>query len=180
MVELADHSQVALRSGSAAHLDHAQGLVPFPSLVLHFRAAVRRCRPVWTLSRTIHDVHFDKDWFFTFGNLALLFVSIILLKIVHEFGHGVTCKHFGGEVHEIGFMIMILTPMFYVNTSDTWLFPNKKHRMYVSAAGVYVELIFAAVLVYVWLFLAPDSGSNLPSAPSSPPASPRSCSTPIR
>jgi putative peptide zinc metalloprotease protein len=101
------------------------------------------------------EVHFDKNWFLATGNLGLLAVSIILLKIVHEFGHGVTCKHYGGEVHEIGFMIMILTPMFYVNTSDTWLFPNKKHRMYVSAAGVYVELIFAAALAYIWLILAP-------------------------
>ena len=33
--------------------------------------------------------------------------------------------------------------------------PYKKHRMAVSAAGVYVELIFAAFLVYIWLFLAP-------------------------
>ncbi len=108
----------------------------------------------WTLITHLSEVHFDKDWFLAPGNLGLLFVSVILLKIVHEFGHGVTCKHFGGEVHEIGFMIMILTPMFYVNTSDAWLFPNKKHRIYVSAAGVYVEMIFAAALVYVWLVLA--------------------------
>ncbi len=110
---------------------------------------------IWTLFSHVHDVRIDMGWFFTFDNIVLMLISIVLLKIVHEFGHGITCKHFGGEVHEIGFMLMILTPMFYVNTSDTWLFPNKKHRMAVSAAGVYVEVIFAAILVYVWLFLAP-------------------------
>lgn len=118
------------------------------SLLLLFSAT-------WTLLTHLDEVQFDLGWFLAFDNLALMFVSIMILKVIHEFGHGVTCKYFGGEVHEVGFMLMILTPMFYVNTSDTWLFPNKKHRMAVSAAGVYVEMIIASLLVYVWLFLAP-------------------------
>jgi len=32
-------------------------------------------------------------------------------KVVHEFGHGLSCKRLGGECHEIGFMLLVLTPL---------------------------------------------------------------------
>jgi putative peptide zinc metalloprotease protein len=101
------------------------------------------------------DMSFDPAWFFSLGNLVLLYVCFVGLKIVHEFGHGLTCKHYGGEVHEVGMMMMAFHPMFYVNVSDAWLLPKKSQRIAVSAAGVYVELIFACLLSYVWVLLAP-------------------------
>jgi putative peptide zinc metalloprotease protein len=101
------------------------------------------------------DMSFDPAWFFSIGNLALLYICFVGLKVVHEFGHGLTCKHYGGEVHEVGMMMMAFHPMFYVNVSDAWLLPKKSQRIAVSAAGVYVELIFACLLAYVWVLLAP-------------------------
>jgi putative peptide zinc metalloprotease protein len=92
---------------------------------------------------------------FNWHNLALMWVTTILLKSVHELGHGLTCKHFGGEVHEIGFMSMVFTPYFFVNVSDSWTMPNRKHRMLVSFAGIYVELIFAAFAVFLWASVQP-------------------------
>ncbi len=92
---------------------------------------------------------------FHWENLALMWVTTILLKSVHELGHGLTCKHFGGEVHEVGFMSMVFTPYFFVNVSDTWTMPNRKHRILVSAAGIYVELIFAALATFLWAFIQP-------------------------
>lgn len=102
-----------------------------------------------------HEISFNPAWFFSLGNLALLYICFVGLKIVHELGHGLTCKHYGGEVHEVGMMMMALHPMFYVNVSDAWLLPKKSQRIAVSAAGVYVELIFACLLTYVWVILAP-------------------------
>ena len=49
-------------------------------------------------------------------------------KVIHEFGHGLTCKHFGGECHEMGVMFLVLTPCLYCNVSDSWMLPNKWHR----------------------------------------------------
>ncbi|MDB6171487.1 MAG: putative peptide zinc metalloprotease protein [Chthoniobacteraceae bacterium] len=92
---------------------------------------------------------------FHWENLALMWVSTILLKSVHELGHGLTCKHFGGEVHEVGFMSMVFTPYFFVNVSDTWTMPNRRHRILVSAAGIYVELIFAALATFLWAVIQP-------------------------
>jgi putative peptide zinc metalloprotease protein len=92
---------------------------------------------------------------FHWENLALMWVTTIILKSVHELGHGLTCKHFGGEVHEVGFMSLVFTPYFFVNVTDSWVMPNRKHRMLVSAAGIYVELIFAALAVFLWAVVQP-------------------------
>jgi putative peptide zinc metalloprotease protein len=92
---------------------------------------------------------------FNWHNLALMWVTTIALKSVHELGHGLTCKHFGGEVHEVGFMSMVFTPYFFVNVSDSWTMPDRKHRMLVSFAGIYVELVFAALAAFLWAVVQP-------------------------
>ena len=51
---------------------------------------------------------------------------------LHEFAHGVTCKHYGGEVREVGFLMLLLMPCFYCNVSDAWLFPEKSKRIWVA------------------------------------------------
>ena len=78
--------------------------------------------------------------FFSFNNLALIWVTTIIIKSIHELGHGLTCKHFGGEVHEVGLMLLVFTPYFFVNVSDSWVMPDRRHRILISAAGIYVEL----------------------------------------
>src|SRR6185436_5103880 len=72
-----------------------------------------------------------------------------------ELGHGLTCKHFGGEVHEVGLMTMVFTPYFFVNVSDAWTMPDRRHRMLISFAGIYVELVFAALAAFLWVFVQP-------------------------
>ncbi|NLE38535.1 MAG: hemolysin D, partial [Pirellulaceae bacterium] len=51
--------------------------------------------------------------FFSWHNAIWLSVTLGLTKVVHEFGHGLTCKHFGGECHEMGVMVLVLTPCLY-------------------------------------------------------------------
>jgi putative peptide zinc metalloprotease protein len=92
---------------------------------------------------------------FNWNNIAIMWVTTIVLKSIHELGHGLTCKHFGGEVHEIGFMSMVFTPYFFVNVSDAWTMPDRRHRMLVSFAGIYVELVFAALATFLWAFVQP-------------------------
>src|SRR5207249_3392572 len=63
--------------------------------------------------------------FFTAQNWIYLGITLAVTKIIHEFGHGLSCKHFGGECHEMGVMILVLTPCLYCNVSDSWMLPNK-------------------------------------------------------
>jgi putative peptide zinc metalloprotease protein len=99
--------------------------------------------------------------FFSFNNLALIWVTTIIIKSIHEFGHGLTCKHFGGEVHEVGVMLLVFTPYFFVNVSDSWVMPKRRHRILISAAGIYVELVLAALATFLWAVVQPGQFQQL-------------------
>src|SRR5438046_9204355 len=87
---------------------------------------------------------------------------LILLSVIvaHEFGHGVTCTHIGGEVHEMGFAMIFLMPAFYCNVSDAWLFPERSKRLWVGFAGPYFELFLWSLAVLTWRMTEPDTWIN--------------------
>lgn len=88
--------------------------------------------------------------FFTLKTVVYLWAALGVVKVIHEFGHGLSCKAFGGEVHEMGALFLVFSPCLYCNVSDAWTLPNKWHRIIISAAGIYVELIIAALATFVW------------------------------
>lgn len=93
--------------------------------------------------------------FFAGSNWIWLSVTLVLTKIAHELGHGVACRKFGGQCHEMGVMLLVLMPCLYCNVSDSWMLPDKWKRAAIAAAGMYVELILAACAVFVWWFSEP-------------------------
>jgi len=99
--------------------------------------------------------------FFTPGNALWLAVTLALTKVLHEFGHGLSCKHFGGECHEMGVMLLVLTPCLYCNVSDSWMLPSKWQRAAIGAAGMYVEAALASLATFVWWFTHPGLLNNL-------------------
>mgnify|MGYP006208402917 CR=1 FL=1 len=66
---------------------------------------------------------------------ALPTVAFAVVKVLHEFGHALACKHYGGECHEMGLMFLVFTPCLYMNVSDAWMLPSKWHRIAISGAG---------------------------------------------
>lgn len=90
--------------------------------------------------------------FFSPTNAIFLAITLAVTKIFHEFGHGLACKHFGGECHEMGVMILVLTPCLYCNVSDSWMLPSKWHRAAIGAAGIYVEVVLASICTFIWWF----------------------------
>jgi putative peptide zinc metalloprotease protein len=95
-----------------------------------------------------HTFFGAKNWFY-------LGITMATVKVLHEFGHGLSCKHFGGECHELGAMMLVFTPALYCNVSDSWMLPNKWHRAAIGAAGMYVELFLASCATYLWWFSQP-------------------------
>ncbi len=93
--------------------------------------------------------------FFATSNWFWLFLVMGVTKVIHEFGHGMACKRFGGECHEMGVMLLVLTPCLYCNVSDSWMLPSKWRRAFIAAAGMYFELIIASVAVFVWWYSQP-------------------------
>ncbi len=92
----------------------------------------------------------EQHMFFRFQTIAYMWAALGAVKVIHEFGHGLSCKVFGGEVHEMGALLLCLSPALYCNVSDAWTLPNKWHRIIISAAGIYVELVIASIATFVW------------------------------
>jgi putative peptide zinc metalloprotease protein len=90
--------------------------------------------------------------FFRFRTLLYMWISLGFVKVIHEFGHGLSCKAFGGECHQMGFLFMCFSPSMFCNVSDAWTLANKWQRMLISFAGIYVELMIAAAATFVWWY----------------------------
>ena len=88
--------------------------------------------------------------FFASKNWIWLALTLSATKVLHEFGHGLSCKRFGGECHEMGVMLLVLTPCLYCNVSDSWMLPSKWRRAAIGAAGMYVEIVLASVCTFLW------------------------------
>jgi putative peptide zinc metalloprotease protein len=88
--------------------------------------------------------------FFNWHTIVYFWCSLAIIKVIHEFGHGLTAKHFGGEVHEMGMLFLVLTPALYCDVTDSWLLPSKWKRIWISAAGIYVECFLASLATFVW------------------------------
>jgi len=98
--------------------------------------------------------------FFGPGNWLLIAASIGIVKVLHEFGHGLACKRYGGEVHELGLMMLVFTPAMYCNVSDSWLLESKWKRAAIGAAGMYVELWLASIATFLWWTSSRDTTFN--------------------
>lgn len=89
-------------------------------------------------------------------NLVLLYLSMVIIKVCHEFGHAFACKRFGrlngsgGQVHVMGVMFLVFVPLPYVDASSAWAFRKKWRRAIVGMSGVMVELAGAAIAVIIW------------------------------
>lgn len=84
------------------------------------------------------------------SDYVLIWLMSIVTILFHEFGHGLTCKRFGGEVHDLGLMVVFFNPAMYCNVSDAYTFENRRHKIYVTAAGGYVELWIWSIATIVW------------------------------
>ncbi len=88
-------------------------------------------------------------------NVVLLVLIYPVVKALHELGHGYAAKARGGEVHEMGIMLLVFFPVPYVDASSATAFRSKWQRAAVGAAGILVEAFLAAAALYVWLLIEP-------------------------
>ena len=91
------------------------------------------------------------------ANLVLLWFVYPVVKTLHELGHAYATRRWGGEVHEIGLMLLVFSPVPYVDASSAWGFRDKRKRMVVGAVGIAVELFLGALALFVWLMVEPGA-----------------------
>ncbi len=130
----------------------------------------RGCFFAWCLLMALAGFVLMKNWdafreptaeTLTLQNLPALWITLIVLKIAHEFGHAYACKHFGGHVPEMGVFLIVFTPCAYVDATASWCFSRKLHRLIVCFAGMYVELAIAAIALLAWSVMDPGEMKSI-------------------
>jgi len=88
---------------------------------------------------------------------ALLVIGLAIpgAKILHEFGHACAAYRYGCRIPTMGLAFMVMTPMLYTDTNETWKLPLRRQRLVVGASGMIAELVLAVIASYVWIF-APE------------------------
>lgn len=95
---------------------------------------------------------------FTAENMLLLWLAFPLLKAIHELGHGLAIKAYGGSCREMGLMFLLFVPIPYVDASSATAFADKRQRMIVGLAGMMIEMAVAAVAIWLWSWASPGVG----------------------
>ena len=99
----------------------------------------------------------DFDGILARDNWLWLFVVWAGLKIAHECGHGLFCRHFGAPVREVGIIFVLFVPMGFVDATASLGLASKWRRITVACAGLYVEFFLAALAAIVWARTGPGA-----------------------
>ena len=91
------------------------------------------------------------------NGILTVWIVVYFVTGMHEFAHGLTCRHFGGKVRELGFMLIYFMPALYCDVSDAWMFPERRQRVWVTFAGGYFQLVVWGMATVVWRVVAEDT-----------------------
>jgi putative peptide zinc metalloprotease protein len=83
-------------------------------------------------------------------DLAQFWMLFLILGFLHESAHGLTCKHYGGQVHAMGLMFMYLMPAFYCDVTEVWISATRIQRLATIIAGIWIEMVICGVAMIVW------------------------------
>jgi putative peptide zinc metalloprotease protein len=97
--------------------------------------------------------------FFSKEGLFFYFITLLFIKSFHELGHAFTAKKYGCKVPSIGVAFLVLFPVLYTDTSDSWKLKSKNKRLKIVFAGIKVELYLAMLATFLWSF-TPDGIIN--------------------
>jgi putative peptide zinc metalloprotease protein len=127
--------------------------------------AVTVCAAAWLLLAVQFGVFAQRvpefKQFFGWPNLMYLWVTLGATKIIHELGHGIACRHYGGECHQIGLVLLVFSPTLYCDVSDSWMLPNKWQRIVIGAGGMYIESLVSSLALFGWWFTQPGLLNHL-------------------
>ncbi len=119
----------------------------------------------WTIGVIL--VHWSEVWSGTkvvyalgekpFVEIIQFILIITVIGAVHESAHGYVTHLYGGEVRDIGIALVYATPAFYCNTTDSLLFTNRWHELWVTTAGIYIEAWMCSLATVFWVASYPDT-----------------------
>jgi putative peptide zinc metalloprotease protein len=93
--------------------------------------------------------------FFGWPNVLLLWLTMGMAKVIHELAHGLSCRRFNKECHEIGVAFLVFSPCLYCDVSDSWMLSNKWKRIVIASAGIFAEVFLSALAFLAWWMTEP-------------------------
>lgn len=82
-------------------------------------------------------------------------LALLTAKTLHEFGHALTATHFGVRVGHMGVAFLVMWPMLYTDTSESWRLASPRKRLMIASAGICTELAIAGLATLAWALLPP-------------------------
>jgi len=109
----------------------------------------------WIFVTHWSQIGMDTLEYYTFTNksaadLAEFWILFFVMAFFHEGAHALCCKHYGGGVHKAGFHLIYLSPAFFVDVSEAWVYANRFQRLVTMIAGIWTELMVCAAVTLVW------------------------------
>jgi putative peptide zinc metalloprotease protein len=92
---------------------------------------------------------------FTIKYLILFGIALVIAKSCHELGHALACKRFGLKVPSMGIAFLVMIPMLYTDTGESWKVKSPSDRIIIALAGVWFEFCIAVIALWLWL-ICPD------------------------
>ncbi|MBN1772702.1 MAG: hypothetical protein JXB32_15640 [Deltaproteobacteria bacterium] len=99
----------------------------------------------------------DAERLLAWPELLYLWIPALVVIALHETAHGVACRRFGGEVHELGLVLYYFQPCAYCDVTDAWMIADRGRRLWVLGAGPFLEAALWAAAVFVWLAAEPGT-----------------------
>ncbi|MBF0311630.1 MAG: hypothetical protein HQL56_19130 [Magnetococcales bacterium] len=94
-------------------------------------------------------------------NVILLYLAIFVSKGLHEFGHAALCKRYGAPVRHLGFMLLMFSPLPYVDVTSSWTLRNRFQRAAIGCGGMLVDLVVASIATVVWAHSPPGAVNEI-------------------
>ncbi len=114
----------------------------------------------FTYSANFEYFRFNPTELYSVGSIVIAIVALTMIILLHELAHAVTCVYYGGQVREMGFLLLYFQLCFYTNLSDSWMFREKSHRLAVIWAGLFFQMVLFAIAVFGWRITVIGTGIN--------------------
>ncbi len=93
----------------------------------------------------------------TLAGLVSFAFALMLAKALHEVGHAVVATRYGVRVAHMGVAFLVMWPMLYTDTSESWRLRDHQKRLHIAAAGMSVEMILAGLALLGWALTPPGA-----------------------
>ncbi len=117
----------------------------------------------WMWLGKLNEIWYDSFRFYNFTektvwDLVEFWFLFGAMAFVHESAHGMTCKHFGGNVEKMEFLLMYFAPTFVCDVTQIWVVGERRARLFTIAAGIWADLVICFIATVVWWTTAPGMG----------------------